>query len=197
MSAGRKDAEPLTPTKDKRRKIHNAFWFEQIVVTALPSLFQARFSLECFLFRALHGICHYTNMLFIFTLLLWSGTCKGKKFISVSKIFIVEKTTSKQAKKPQKKTPAKPNPASGIKQQWFWFLQHCLLKIRTTTVSSRLNYYISLKEKNICLLWFLTSMHPQYKPLSITGINWLLLLGNCQKLRPKNVSKYLRPSSTQ
>lgn len=96
MSAGRKDGELLIPTKDKRRKIHNAFWFEQIVVTALPSLFQTRFSLECFLFRALHGIFHYINMLFIFTLLLQSGMYKGKKFISASKFFITEETIPKQ-----------------------------------------------------------------------------------------------------
>lgn len=154
MSAGRKDAEPLTPTKDKRRKIHNAFWFEQIVVTALPSLFQARFSLECFLFRALHGICHYTNMLFIFTLLLQSGTCKGKKFISVSKIFIVEKTTSKQPKKTQKKTPHKTKPSKWDKAAVILVFaalspfqnqdNNCKLKIKLLYFFERKIYFTSL-----------------------------------------------------
>lgn len=66
--------------------MHNVLWFEYIIATALPALFfWACFSLEYFLFRALYDICHYTSILFIFSPVLQSAMCKGKKFVSVSK----------------------------------------------------------------------------------------------------------------
>lgn len=113
--------------------------------------------------------------------------------------FKKHKITTKQTPNKQKTPPStKPSPTTEIKQQWFLVFAalSLLLKIKIT-VGSRLKEYISLKEKKY-LTFLVSDFHASaVQTSSMTGINCLLLLRNCQKLKPKNVSKYSRPSNTE